>query len=298
MAKFAKPAKQAKRAIGKIMGLGLQRHGNKRDGKVHAVRSAINYEQALTHAAEYLKAIGSNHGLMKMTQDEARQYLIDQSVRLAQSSLDTHRRALELILGIKLERIKSEVDTVRSTRTYTKHHPEMVAVAQSERNALATRIALEAGLRAHELFTIRPIVEQAPSGHRRWKADLFRGREDWARYTVVGKGGLCREVRLSPRLASELEKTRLPKPVLVKDRGVIYQRHYDIGGGNAWSKSFTVASQRALGWSNGGHGLRHSYAQARLDDYQSAGYVYHDALAHVAQELGHFSPHTTEVYLR
>lgn len=223
---------------------------------------------------------------------------MDQSVRLSQSWLDTHRRALELTLGVKLERIKSEVEIIRSTRSYAKGQPEMVAEAQAERNAISTRIARYAGLRAHELFTIRPIAEQPPSSRRRWKSALFQGRAEWARYTVVGKGGLCREVRLSPVLAAALEQRRRAEPVTVRDRGVFYKIYYDIGGGNAWSKSFTVASQRALGWSNGGHGMRHNYAQERMDDYQGMGYSYREALAYVAQELGHFAPSTTEVYLR
>ena len=39
-------------------------------------------------------------------------------------------------------------------------------------------------------------------------------------------------------------------------------------------------------------------AQERLSELQGAGFLYQDALATVAQELGHFSPSTTEAYLR
>ena len=66
------------------------------------------------------------------------------------------------------------------------------------------------------------------------------------RYTVVGKGGLVREVLIPVRLVEKLESRRLAEPQQVKDRGVFYQSHYNIGGGNNWSSSFSAASKRAL----------------------------------------------------
>lgn len=65
-------------------------------------------------------------------------------------------------------------------------------------------------------------------------------------------------------LVARLEARRLEAARAVTDRGITYRQHYDIGGGNAWSKSFSEASNRALGWSLGAHGLRHGYAQERL----------------------------------
>ena len=82
------------------------------------------------------------------------------------------------------------------------------------------------------------------------------------------------------------------------DRGIRYTQHYDLGGGLAWSRSFSAASKRALGWSTGGHGLRHSYAQERIEDLQRDGHTYDSALGLVSQEMGHFRGDITEVYLR
>ncbi|RCS56703.1 site-specific integrase, partial [Brachybacterium sp. JB7] len=62
--------------------------------------------------------------------------------------------------------------------------------------------------------------------------------------------------------------------------------------------AFTRASQRGLGWSNGAHGVRHSYAQERMGELQRSGLAYRDALETVSQEMGHFRPAITEVYLR
>ena len=71
-----------------------------------------------------------------------------------------------------------------------------------------------------------------------------------------------------------------------------------ISGGKNWSNSFSAASKRVLGWSFGAHGVRHSYAQNRMDELQQRGFLYPVALEIVSQALGHFRPDITEVYLR
>jgi integrase len=174
----------------------------------------------------------------------------------------------------------------------------MVASAQQGPNRLATEIAAAAGLRAHELFTLRPLNERRASAHRTWSADRFVGMRNVTRYTVVGKGGLIREVAIPVALVERLEKMRLPEPRQITDRSVHYETRYDLRGGHAWSQSYSDAAIRVLGWSTGAHGIRHTYAQSRLDTIQSLSYDYEEALEIVSQELGHFRPNITEVYLR
>jgi integrase len=173
----------------------------------------------------------------------------------------------------------------------------LITACQSDRNALATEVAWRAGLRAHELFTLQRIDEAKASTHRQWSKERFQGREG-ERYVVTGKGGLRREVSVPAGLAKRLEESRLDEARPVKDRGIVYRQHYDLGGGNAWSKSFGEASMRALGWSHGAHGLRHSYAQERMRELQGQGKSYHHAREIVSQELGHFRGDIVEVYLR
>lgn len=103
-----------------------------------------------------------------------------------------------------------------------------------------------------------------------------------------------REVALPDRL----EARRREKPKTVTDRGIHYTQHYDLGGGLRWSRSFGAASQRALGWLTGAHGLRHAYAQEHLDELQRDGHIYNSALEIVSQEMGYFRAGITEVYLR
>ncbi len=298
MAKFAKAERQAAKAVKKNLAIGSPRHRHRNDGKIHSVRTAGHYEATYVKVGVWLKESRADHGLLKLTTAEACQFLVDQAVNHSQSSLDQMRQALECHLGTKLERIESEKRTVLGTRSYFPDQVRAISAAQAERNAISTEIADRAGLRAHELLTIRPLAEQAPSGHRSWSNDRFLKQEEWCRYTVEGTGGLIREVRLPEDLAARLEERRLAEPRIVNDRGVVYIQQYDIGGGNSWSQSFSSASKRALGFSNGGHGLRHGFVQKRMEDYQSSGYSIWDARAAVAQEVGHFSPSTTKVYER
>lgn len=235
--------------------------------------------------------------LRNLTVEIAQQYLADRAAIVSQKTLDLDRQAMQMYLGVRLEVVKSEKETHLSTRSYTPAQVVRIASAQSERNSLATRIAHCAGLRAHELLTIRPASERQASTHREWNAERFSGRAG-ERYTVEGKGGLVREVLLSRELAARLEARRLDEPRHVTDRGVNYTQHYDLAGGRAWSQSFSAASQRELGFSNGAHGLRHSYAQERMDELQRSGMNYDDAKGTLAQEVGHFDKETTEAYLR
>jgi len=296
MVRFRSARAQAKHAISQKISLGRGRHDNPGDGRIHSVGTARGYEQALKGFAGYLR----NHRLGTLssaTVKEAKQYLDTRAEMVAQKTLDLDRQAIQMHMGIQLEVMKSSLETRLSTRSYTVAQVARVATAQSEKHSLATQIAHDAGLRAHELFTLRPAGEQSASTHRQWSEDRFAGRTGKL-YTVKGKGGLVREVMLANHLAVRLEEKRLAKPKQVTDRGVHYTHHYDIGGGRAWSQSFSAASKRALGFSNGAHGLRHSYAQNRMRDLQASGMSYDEAKGTVAQEVGHFAMDTTEAYLR
>jgi len=296
MPSFRSPKSQSEHAVSQKVALGKGRHDHQNDGKIHSVGTARGYEQALKGVAEYQQEYRLGD-LRTLTIDIAQQYLHDRAEIVSQKTLDLDRQAMQMHLGVRLEVVKSERETHLSTRSYTSAQVERIASAQSGRNSLATRIAHSAGLRAHELLTIRPAGERHASTHREWSADRFAGR-DGERYTVEGKGGLVREVLLSKELAAQLKAMRLVEPRQVVDRGVNYTQHYDTGGGRAWSQSFSAASQRELGFSNGAHGLRHSYAQERMNELQGRGMTYEDAKGTVAQEVGHFDSETTEAYLR
>lgn len=280
---FRSASSQAQHAV---RALDLQSQGTER-----------NYEQALKGCAEFLKE-NRMDTLRELTTDKAMAYLEARSQEVSQKTLDLDRQALQAVLGEKLDVVKSELDTTLSSRAYTPEQAALVAGAQSEKHSLATLIAENAGLRAHELLTLRPVEERAADTHRDYRDDRFAGRENVAIYTVEGKGGLCREIAIDRDLANRLEERRLDEPKTTYDRGIGYEQHYDLGGGKQWSDSFSKAAERELGWSEGAHGLRHEYAQERMNTLQENGYNYREALEVVSQEMGHFRPDITEVYLR
>jgi integrase len=296
MPRFRSARAQAEHAVSQKVAFGQGRHDHQGDGCIHSVGTARGYEQALKGFVEYLQThkLGD---LSSATVKEARQYLAVRAEMVAQKTLDLDRQAIQMHLGVQLEVVKSEKVTILSTRSYTPAQVERIVLAQTERNALATRIAYSAGLRAHELLTLRLAGERQASMHREWSGDRFSGRSG-ERYTVEGKGGLVREVLLSKDLSARLEATRFAEPRQVTDRGVIYTQQYGINGGRNWSQSFSAASKRELGYSTGAHGLRHSYAQERMQELQGRGMRYDEARKTVAQEVGHFDKTTMEAYLR
>lgn len=296
----AKAETQAAKAIGVIQKAGL----------IKSVGTNRNYRECLQHTAQWIKdnKLGDLRHMDRATADR---YLNEVKSIYGQKTLDMHRQAIQAhfhatgVLAAKetLPVTKSEVQTVLEHRAYTPEQVALVAAAQNARNGFSTELAHAAGLRAHELLTIRPLAEQ-PADIRRYEdgsikslESKWQGREEGVAYSVVGKGGLIREVRIPQELAAKLEAHRLDAPIAIRDRGVNYVQHYDIAGGQKWSNSFSAASERALGWSTGAHGLRHSYAQERLHELERIC-PYEQALETVSQEMGHFRAEITETYLR
>lgn len=154
--------------------------------------------------------------------------------------------------------------------SYTRDQVAAIADCQNEMHGLSTKIALAAGLRAHELLTLRLARERPADGQPSAK-EKFSVREG-VLYTVIGKFGftqrggnwLCRHVLLPSSLAAELETLRLAEPKDLVDRGTRYSMLYAIGGGQRWSNSFSQASNAALGRSNGANGLRQVYVTPML----------------------------------
>jgi integrase len=293
MAKFSSFEKQGAKQAASVM-KALQ--GN----SIKSVGTVRNYEQALSQFCTFLASQGLH--IRDIGEKEAINYLEQRAEEVGQKTLDLDRQAIQAALmhtGAIQERlavIKSEHQQVLEARAYTSEQVSMIAERQTEKHALASEIAHAAGLRAHELITLAPATERQ-ADERPALESKFEGREG-VLYTVEGKGGLVREVMIPKDLADRLEARRFDEPKQFTDRGVHYEQRYDIGGGKQFTDSFSKASERALDWSNGAHGLRHSYAQERMNELQKIGYDRETALETVSQEMGHFRPSITEVYLR
>lgn len=306
MPRFAKAATQAHKAAKHLAAHGTPRTASREHGAVSSLGTERSYRQSLTGFAQHLKdhRAGDLYGA---SPDQARAWLAARAQSVGQTTLDRDRQALNAWYahrGTPLGAARAAHQSVVTrrgladqSRHYTRGQITAIAAAQTPRNALATTVAREAGLRAAELATLARAAEQ-PADVRAWRADRFIGRDAGVRYTVIGKGGLVREVALSRATAERLEAQRLATPTAVRDREIDRVQRYAIGHGQAWSQSFSDASRRTLGWSAGAHAVRHSYAQDRLEQIQQQGYGYEPAREIVAQELGHFRDQTTETYLR
>ena len=215
-----------------------------------------------------------------------------------QRYLNSVKQALQKGFNLKLQTVKSDVPIILKSRAYSQDEVSAIIKFQEDENAFTTRLCLEAGLRAHEALTLERACDLSPAAHREWDPRLFSFMGPVVLYTVRGKGGLARNVALSIDVAAELEMRRLPKPVLRRSRGINYLSHYAIGGGAGFSQSFSRASSKALGHSRGAHGLRHTYAQRRLQELKSGGLDTLNAMLILSQELGHFRPDIVLAYLR
>ena len=272
--------------------------GNESTGKIHALATLKKYELSLAKAGTWIQQQFGVKRFNHITTQQAKAYLDYRRSEVGQKQLSADRIALERCRKVgTLDRVLSEVKSEKTGRAYKPQQIDRIAKRQAPHNRLATKIAYAAGLRAKELQTLKRAEDGAPSHHRQWRDDRFRGRSG-ERYLVVGKGGLVREVLIPSDLARDLEKRRLDEPRTLKDRDLIYHTRYDIGGGKAWSKSVSMASKRELGWSRGAHGLRHTYTQERLKEMQNQGYSYQEAKLVLSQELGHFRPDVVNTYLR
>ncbi len=303
---YRSPEKQARHIVGRGMALGTARHGNRGDGKIHSLGTANAYRTGLTLFCAWLqqKRLGD---LKSSNVATCCKYLYERSHKVGQKTLDRDRQSIQFLLhqttgsDITLPRIRSRTSgrdsLAKRSRAYTEEQVRFVAGKLSARCALAARICHSAGLRAHELHSLARRELREPSRHRTWSADRFAGR-DGVIYTVIGKGGLIREVLLDRELSSELESRRLDQPVEVYDRGIRYSQHYDLVAGKAFSNAFSSASRNILGWTNGAHGLRHGYAQQRMHELAQEGFALQERLEIVSQELGHFRPDIVKSYLR
>lgn len=291
MASFRSAKSQAAHAVSQRLAIAEARHGNRDDGRIHSVGTARAYTEALSTYTRWLKdeRLGDLRGSGRA---EAMRYLEMRSTEVSQGQLDKDRQSIQSLLGERLPVLRSEIEVIRDSRLYTPEQLAMVREHQSPRNALATAIVEATGIRAHELLTLRPAAEQPRSSHRTWRDDLHAVTEGQL-FTVKGKGGLIREVRVPFSLAEMLQAGRqaAPRDVVVVDRGVRYSTPYStvIGGGSAWSQSVTSASMRALGWTAGGHSIRATWVNNRIEQLQSAGYGIDDAKRITSQNCGHFS---------
>lgn len=271
-------------------------------GAIASLGTSRTYQNGLKLVSDWMRKNGGG-ALQDLSLKRARQYLLERAHEVSQSTLDRDRQAIQAVLQdtgrLRADQtipvVKAERQTELKPRGYTTEQIQKISSHMAPHNSLAVEISYAAGLRAHELFTLAKRVEATPDPR---PADDAKFRAGHIKYVVTGKGGLIREVAIPKSLAERLEMMRLDAPRTVRDRNVVYQQRYAIGGGQALSQAFSAASKAVLGYSTGLHGVRHGYAQQRHYETQKVFGDPERALRVVSQELGHFRPEITLVYLR
>lgn len=271
--------------------------------EIAALRTSHTYEDGLKLIGDWMRQNGGG-ALHELSIKRAKQYLAERAKGVSQSTLDRDRQAIQALLrhteklreDQRLPVTQAQRESVLVSRNYTEAQAQTIVQHLQPHNAISVEIAHAGGLRAHELITLAPLSERAPDVRESDPAK-FHGREG-VLYVVTGKGGLTRLVNIPEPLAARLEERRLAEPRQRRDRKIVYQQLYDIGGGQALSEAFKRASLAALGFSNGLHGVRHSYAQERHYEAQLLVGDPIRAKKIVSQELGHFRADITDTYLR
>ena len=295
MVSFRCPVKRARYLVAGITRHGCPRCSSKEEAAqyIPSIASEVkvrgNIARFLTWLAERrVREADVNQEIVEL-------FLREGAAKWAQKTLDGYRIAIQKVFDISIPYVHSKKETVSVQRAYRSEQIAFLCERASERLSLSIRIAAAAGLRAVELHTITPMAN-AQEDERPWLDERFVFREAERPYVVAGKGGLRREVRLPNDLADEMELEAIP-PKIIREREINYIKHFDLIGGQAFSNAFSRLSLVALGWSTGGHGLRHRFAQDRLRELQRGGFTFESALLILAQELGHFSVTNTKYYL-
>jgi integrase len=282
--------------------------GTKRTGKIHSIATFNKYVSCLKLAGIWAEKEYNITQIKQINSKIALKYLQHRAKNnIGQKQLNADRSALIFIVG-ELPMVKQLPEpTVNSkqrlhssskvTRYYTQEQVYKIIQHLEPLMALSTKIAYHAGLRAHELLTVSTLKEDTIDQHRSWHPDRFHSA-DGIRYIVIGKGGLKREVLIPKNLSIELEKYKLINQKTIMDRGIKYRQSYSIHGGLLWSKKFSTVSKKILGYSSGAHGLRHSYAQNRLQTLIADGFKKEIAKKIISQEMGHWREDIINTYLR
>ena len=293
--------RQAEKAIQPLDGRGTPRHGNKDDGKFHSDGYVRDARSTFKLCSSFCREHGhKQEKFSSLKIDTAENYLLHRSEQIQQKQLNTERIALNKHLSrlynkpIELpftKSVRKPPEIVNRAYTHEQVKQLISAAKDQEKHDLAVSIALgyQAGLRPHELHNIMPPGIGEASPHRRWSDKIYTGRESWVSAIVKGKGGLKREVRytneMTPHLRNSLRE--VPEKIIDKQRDTSHFSYYKLLAGQKYSQQFGDLSRETFGWSNGAHGLRHSFAQRRYSELQNH-YPQVAAKQILANELGHF----------
>ena len=278
---------------------GLSRHKNLdlAEKKISSVGTERNHVSALTVFAKWLIKDSNKH-LKNAKPTDAIRYLEERSRVVRQKTLDMDRQALNMNMNFPtdIKFILSEVETIVENRAYSQSELNYLISKAPDDLKLSIELAVNSGLRSMEIITLSPPLALCQSD-RNWHEHRFDGRNKDESFIVHGKGGLHREIRLSPELSNRIKQFARPAPVKVTHRETHLTSHFDLLGGHDFCNKFSILSKKELGFSHGAHGLRHTFAQKRLLELMCLGHDTNISVKILSQEMGHFAITNTLIYL-
>jgi integrase len=307
------PRIAARKVVSPHVQLGISRHETKgtKQQIINSVGTARNHEDALTVFAKWLVR-EKGKTLKNFNEYDIAEYMNERALTTSQSTCDLARQAINMNLLFEdpINFVASVVQTQLTNRAYhPKQIEELIATADDDL-ALSIEVAVSGGLRCMELDTISELYDELKlcdvdiqpfsniEDKRNWKRNRFIGRETDDRFIVAGKGGLRREVRIETNISVSLMSKIRDKMKVVVDRKIEHDSFFDLSAGNNFSQQFGRHSRKVLGFCEGAHGLRHSFAKRRIRELLCLGIPFEEAIVILSNELGHFASKNTFVYLR
>jgi integrase len=268
-------------------------------------RTVHRYIGDLARAAEFVEQQFGVGRLARISHQQAQHYIDSRRAEgLHAATVQGYAKALETLprvgrLSVPSRRIERRA---QHGRAYTDDQVRLVQNLLPPSAQLATAVLLESGCRVADLASLCPAAERSLRNARveRLLPNRFLGRDDWPRFTFIGKGGHEYMSCVRPETAARLAAICLEVPRAFYDRNVEHAtvQRFDLPAGNRLSQQWTRASQCALGYSHGIHGLRHSFAQDRVQELIVSGIPWTIALECTRQLMGHYRPEEIHTYLR
>ncbi|MEW5773223.1 MAG: site-specific integrase [Thermodesulfobacteriota bacterium] len=294
-------------------GISATKHNLGKNMGVHGYRHADELRRVWRELANYAKSEHGIRNIRELTGGHVRDYLaskVDQGVKMETVRIySSYCEKLETALNRWSERFAStnsfyfghDIQFVRDlakdeglrqgTEARAYRDPEAlvrnVQGEKPEKFALAARIQHEGGARISEVSRIR---ENDLRGLLQHPTRGVQGA-----FNVEGKGGKFRLIYISEGTYKLLESAIRAAG---GEWGLQRHRNRDLCEHRAYGRALKEAAQHTGQHYSGSHGLRHSFAQARMNELIASGVVREVALYQVSKELGHQRPDISEHYLR
>ncbi len=237
--------------------------GHKVSDKVHSYKSLENMRNDLTNLANYAKAEFQIKDIKEINIDIVSSWIDSKNIgyntasnymselnKVSDHFNFTKEEIKELRADLKKELPKAELET----RAYK----NLEKIELKDKHQVAFELQRDYGLRVNAATHIN--LDKQLNGNT---------------LTFREKGGKLSQKELSPNLAQKLKENAVEGKYEVNKR--TYARDLQ--------KKIEESGQKY----NGTHGIRHTYAQKRLET---------NSKAEVSQEMGHSRPEITDTYLR